>query len=360
MNEAIKRTPTIDVIVVLWNHARFVEFMMEGLARVEYPRESLTVHIVDNGSTDGGIDAVKQFIATHGSRLPKILIYEPGKNLGFSGGNNLIMRGSQADYVYLCNPDAAFEADTLNEVIVVAESHPNAASVQSMLVLAQHTSKLNSIGNDIHFAGFGYCRGHMDHLASAPKDVRKIAYASGAGTLYRVSALRKIGIFDEELFAYHEDLDLGWRMLVAGYDNLLAPKSILYHHFEFSRSISKWYLMERNRGIVLLTLYRIPTLILLAPAILAIEIATWLFALKGGWTKEKARADAWFFKGSSWRYISKKRREVGATRKRRDRDILKLFVPIIAHQEVESGFVSAVANPLMRVYFGIVKMIVGW
>jgi len=362
------KTPSIDVIVVLYNHARFVEFMMEGLVRIAYPREAMTVHIVDNASTDGSIDAVKAFIAAHEHRLPKTLIYEPGKNLGFSGGNNLIMRGSKADYVYLCNPDAAFEADTLAEAVAVAESHSNAASVQSMLVLAQDTSKINSIGNNIHFAGFGYCHGNGDPIASAPNDVRQTSYASGAGALYRVSALHRVGIFDEELFAYHEDLDLGWRFLIGGFDNVLAPKSILYHHFEFSRSISKWYLMERNRGIVLFALYRIPTLILLLPGILAIEIATWLFALKGGWVREKAKADAWFFRASSWRYIAKKRREVAGTRGkgqgsevregRRDGEILKRFVPVIAHQEIENGFINNVANPLMRVYFFIAKAIV--
>ena len=353
-------TPTIDVIVVTWNHARFVEFMMEGLCRVEYPRDALTVHIVDNASADGSIDAVKAFIAQHEGRLPKTLIYESGKNLGFSGGNNLIMAHSTADYVYLCNPDASFEVDTLKEVIAVAESHPNAASVQSMLVLAQDTTKLNSVGNDIQFAGFGYCRGNMDPIANAPTEVRPISYASGAGTLYRMSALRTIGLFDDELFAYHEDLDLGWRMMIAGYDNLIAPKSILYHHYEFPRTISKWYLMERNRGIVLLTLYQIPTLVLLLPGLIAIELATWLFAIKGGWADKKWRAVSWFFKGSSWRYISKKRHEVAKLRRRGDREILKRFVAVIAHQEVENGFVTAVANPLMRAYITIVRAIVWW
>jgi len=334
--------------------------MMEGLLRVDYPRDALTIHIVDNASSDGSIDAVKAFIAKHETSLPKILIYEPGKNLGFAGGNNLILRNSTADYAYLCNPDASFEVDTLKEAIAVAESHPNAASVQSIQVLAQDTSKLSSIGNDIHFTGFGYCRGFKDSTATMPIEVRPIAYSSGASALYRMSVLKAIGDFDEDLFIYHEDLDLGWRMMIAGYDNLLAPKSILYHHFEFSRSIAKWYWMERNRGIVVFTLYRIPTIILLLPGLIAIEIATWLFALKGGWVKEKSRAVAWFFKGSSWRYLSKKRHEVAKLRRRGDLEILKRFVSIIAHQEAESGFVTAIANPLMRAYFAVVKAIVWW
>jgi GT2 family glycosyltransferase len=351
-------TPVVDVIVVLWNHARFVEFMMDGLARVEYPREALTVHIVDNASTDGGIEKVKTYLAAHADVLPKTLIYEPGRNLGFAGGNNLIMRDSHADYVYLCNPDASFERDTLKEAVATAESNPRAGSIQSLQVLAEDPSRICSAGNRIHFVGFGYCDGYRDAVDQAPKEITPIAYASGASVLYRMSAL-EVGCFDEELFAYHEDLDLGWRLLIAGWDNLLAPKSVIRHHFEFSRSITKWYWMERNRGIVLLTLYRAWTLVLLTPAILAIEIATWLFALKGGWVKEKARADAWFFRGSSWRYLLKKRREVAKTRRatRGDREILKLFVSDIAHQEIENGFMTRVANPLMRAYFVVLKTI---
>ena len=355
----MNRIPTVDVIVVSWNHERFIESLFDGFARVEYPREALNVYIVDNASTDGTADAIRARM-DQDEDMPNIFFLPQEKNLGFAGGNNLIMRESQADYVYLLNPDAAFEKDTLTEIVRVAEEHKDAGAFQSAQVLMQDPSKIGSVGNDIVFTGHGYCRGYKDPVSSAPKDVREIAYASGASVLYRTEALRDVGYFDETLFAYHEDLDLGWRMWIAGIKSLLVPTSIVRHHFEFSRSIKKWYWMERNRIIVLKTLYRIPTLILLLPALLVTELVTWITAIFGGWGMEKVKAMTWFLKPSSWAYIRKKRKDTAKARKSKDRDILKIFVATIEHQETDSAFMRFVANPLMKFYYEVLKRVVVW
>jgi GT2 family glycosyltransferase len=353
------RTPTIDVVTVPWNHKKFMEPLFQGLQRVDYPPEAWTMHFVDNASADGTADEIRRLM-TSMDGLPRIVLHEPGKNLGFSGGNNLVMRDSKADYLFLLNPDAIFEKETLKEVVAVAEAHQNAGTVQPILVLAQNPNEINSIGNDIHFAGFGYCRGYHQPVSSAPKEVTMIGYPSGAGVLIRRSVMEKIGLLDETLFAFHEDTDFGWRVMLAGFDNILAPKSILRHHYEFSRSIAKWFWIERNRWIIMLTNYRIGTLLLTMPALIAIEIATWLFAMKGGWTKEKWKAVSWFLKASSWKDVARMRRDRQQIRTRSDREILKRFVSDITYQEVTNGFMERVANPLMRLYFMILKVLVVW
>src|SRR3989338_4225897 len=183
--------PGVDVIVVTWNARPYLEELVRGLCVVDYPRNAFTVHIVDNASSDGSADYVKSVLANPPPGLPKAVLHEPGSNTGFAGGNNLVMRASQADYCYLLNHDAAFEPGTLREAVSVAETHPNAGSVQSLLVLMQDPQTINSTGNDIHFAAFGYCRGYKQPMREAPVDVQPIAYASGAGVLYRNSVLRE-------------------------------------------------------------------------------------------------------------------------------------------------------------------------
>jgi len=350
----------IHVVVVLWKSREFIDELFRGLELVEYPRDQFVVHIVDNQSPDGAGEYVRQKIAGASPNLPRVILHEPGSNTGFAGGNNLIMRRDEADCYYLLNHDAAFEPGTLREAVLVAESHPNAGSIQSLLVLMQDVNVINSTGNAIHFAGFGYCDGYLRPVAESPADVRPIGYASGAGVLYRAEALKRVGLFDETLFAYHEDLDLGWRLTLAGYDNLLAPKSVLRHKYEFSRSISKWYWMERNRGIVMLVNYRLPTIFLILPALFGIEIATWLFAFRGGWWKEKWGASVWFLKPSSWKYLFAARKRVQKLRTRSDREILKRFVATIEHQDSRNFIVEKIANPLLRVYFSILKTLVVW
>jgi GT2 family glycosyltransferase len=356
----MSRVPTIDVIMVCYNHARFLNAFFEGLKTSSYPREAWAVHIVDNASSDGSADQIRMRLLETDEDLPDIYFYPQETNLGFSGGNNLIMKQSQADYVYLLNPDAVLRSETLEEAVRVAESNQQIASVQSLMILAQRPDTLNGIGNDIHFAGFGYCRGYLQSVKKAPTDIKQISYASGAACLIRNAVLKRVGYFDEELFAYHEDLEIGWRFLIAGFENVLAPKSVVLHDYEFSRSISKWYLMERNRSIVVLTMYRWGTILLLLPALLAIEFAVWLFAFKGGWTAEKAKSIKWFFLPSSWKYLFRKRKEISRLRMRRDREILRRFVSGIEHQEVESTFLSSVANPLMNLYFMLMNVLIFW
>jgi len=352
--------PSVDVIVVTFNHKRFMWPLFEGLAKTDYPINSWNIHFVDNASTDGTAEEIEALIEEFGPSLPETILIESKENLGFAGGNNLIMRSSSANYVYLLNPDAIFETSALSEIVKVAEEHQDAGAFQSLQLLAQDPSKLCSIGNDIVFTGHGYCRGYNDPVSSAPKDVRPIAYASGASALYCTEALKEVGYFDETLFAYHEDLDLGWRMRIAGIKTLLVPSSVVRHHFEFSRSIKKWYWMERNRFIVIYTLYRLPTILLLLPAILIVDLVTWITAIAKGWGMEKLKADAWFFNPKHWIYLWKKRRQVQKTRKTSDREILKVFVPTIEHQETESWFMKSIAKPLMRGYYAVVRRVVWW
>lgn len=353
-------TPSVDVIVVTFNHRRFMRALFEGLRKTDYPHSCWKVHFVDNASSDGTADEIAALIEEYRTELPETKLIASKENLGFAGGNNLIMRASKANYVYLLNPDAAFHQDTLREIVRVAEERQDAGAFQSLQVLMQDPSKIGSVGNDIVFTGHGYCRGYNDPVSAAPSEVKPIAYASGASALYCTEALREVGYFDETLFAYHEDLDLGWRMWIAGIKSLLVPTSVINHHFEFSRSIKKWYWMERNRGIVILTLYKIPTFILLLPGLIVTEVVTWFTAIVNGWGKEKLRAAFWFLKPSSRVYLVKKYLAVRKTRTVRDRDILKHFVATIEHQETESGFMKSIAKPLMKAYFAIIRAIVFW
>jgi GT2 family glycosyltransferase len=355
--------PFVDVVVVLWKSVPFLEALFDGLETLDYPHDCLTVHFVDNSPGDGSLDEVKRQMAKREGRLPPIALHEPGRNTGFSGGNNFVMKRSIElghAYSYLLNHDASFEPGCLREAVALAEADPSIGSVQSLLVLQQNPEEINSTGNAIQFFGFGYCAGYHLPRSAAPSEPMRIGYASGAGVLYPNQVLQEVGLLDETLFAYHEDLDLGWRILLSGRTNMLAPKSVLRHRYEFSRSIAKWFWMERNRGAVVLKNYALPTLIVLSPLLVAIDILLLAFAVSGGWWREKLRAMGWFFLPSTWRYIVRGRREIAKIRKVRDAEILASFTPVIAYQEFESPFVRTIANPLFRLSYALVRAVVRW
>ncbi len=359
----MKTFPTVDVITVLWKSQAFLPALFEGLAATDYPRDAWRMHFVDNNPGDGSLDEVRRQMERFKERLPQITIHEPKNNTGFSGGNNLVIRQAieeGRDYVYLHNHDAQFEPSALREAIEVAQAEANIGSVQSLMVLAQNPDEVNSSGNAIHYIGFGYAADYHVKRNQIPNTVKDIAYASGGAVLFSTKVLREVGLLDETLWLYHEDLDLGWRILLAGYRNVLAPKSVMRHRYEFSRSIAKWFWMERNRNAVILKNYRLPTIILLLPQMIAADLGLLAFAIKGGWWREKLRASAWFLKGSTWGYIFRGHQHISQHRKVGDREILKRFTPFVAYQEFENPFVKNVLNPLWSLSFRILRLLVIW
>ena len=359
------------VIVVSWNHGRYLADCFRSVAEAGIGPDSATLMIVDNASPDGSGDFIaKKLLSADGTKTKEgfpCVFFKNSDNLGFSGGNNQAIRKALDegyDYVYLLNPDTEAQPGFLDEAVRVAEGDPEIGVVQSLLRLHPKTELVNTYGNEIHFLGFGYAGGESvpfhDPSVQAELRVRDIAYASGAGMLMRASMLREIGLLDEELFAYHEDLEFSWRARLAGWRTVLAPKSVVFHKYEFSRSIKKYFWMERNRFIVMLRMYRIPTLLLTLPAFLAMELGLWAFAFKGGWWREKLRAYAHFLSPANWLKLAEARRRVQALRKVSDREATRLFTGRILFQQMQPTLLTRVANPLFSAYWALARLVLFW
>lgn len=359
------------IIVVSWNHGRFLADCFRSVAEAGIEPGAATLMIVDNASPDGSGDFIaKEMLAADGKTTKEgfpCFFFKNADNLGFSGGNNQAIRKAldeDYDYVYLLNPDTEARPGFLEEAVRVAEGDPEIGVVQSLLRLHPKTDLVNTYGNEIHFLGFGYAGGESmpfhDPSVQARLHVRDIAYASGAGMLVRAETLRGIGLLDEELFAYHEDLEFSWRARLAGWRTVLAPASVVFHKYEFSRSIKKYFWMERNRFIVMLRMYRLPTLLLTLPAFLVMELGLWAFAFKGGWWKEKLRAYAHFLSPLNWAKLLEARRRVQALRRVSDREATRLFTGRILFQQMQPTLLTRVANPVFAAYWALARFLIVW
>ncbi len=359
------------IIVVSWNHGKFLGACFRAVEQAGIAPGAATLMIVDNASPDGSGEFIARELLSPDQKTTKggfpCVFFKNSENLGFSGGNNQAMRKALEEgyaYVYLLNPDTEAQPGFLEAAMRTMASDPKIGVVQSFLRLHPRTELVNSYGNEIHFLGFGYAGGESlpvsDPSVQAKLKMRDIAYASGAGMLIRASLLREIGFLDEELFAYHEDLEYSWRARLSGHRVVLAPDSVVFHKYEFSRSIKKYFWMERNRLIVLTRMYRWPTHLLIAPAFITMEIGLWLFAFKSGWWREKARAYAYFF---SWEHLRKLReahvRMVGL-RKISDREATRLFTGRILFQQMQPSLLTRVANPLFAAYWAVARLILWW
>jgi len=147
---------------------------------------------------------------------------------------------------------------------------------------------------------------------------------------------------------------------LAGYKILMVPAAVIYHKYQFSKSIKKYYFMERNRFLCLLENYKVPTLILIFPAWLIMEIGLFIFALKSGFWREKLRVYSYFFKFGNWHKINIAKAEKNKIRVKKDKEIIKLFTGKIEFQEIDNWLLRHIANPLFNLFWQLIKLLIIW
>ena len=345
----------ITVIIVTHNSRIKLPDCLASLERQNYPKDLVKIIVIDNNSTDSTVGYVKE-------KYPKIKLIANQKNLGFAAANNqgyYLAKKNDSDYLFLANDDIILEANCLSHLMKVMASQDKIAAVQPKILLYPEKDKINSFGNSIHYLGFAFCNYYkcQDNLGIT----RPFAtpYPSGAAVLIKLSALEQVGLFDERLFMYHEDVDLGWRLNLAGYKVLLDPLSVVYHKYNYSKAKYKFYYMDRNRLVVLLQNYRVLTILLILPILLFMEIGIILFSLKNGWFKEKIKGYFWLL--SHWPSILSRRLDTQfKIRKVKDREVVKLFVASIKFQEIDNLLLKFIINPLMQIYWFIIRRIIFW
>lgn len=346
--------PDYEVGIILINYQdyaqKYLPACLESLRRQE--GVSWRLFIVDNASSPDSRSFLKE-------TAPEAELIINNNNDGFAKGNNdalKILKERGCAYAWVLNMDTQVAPDALSLALGVLSSDKTLGAVQSRLMLFPEKDLINSLGNTAHFLGFGYCLGYREALATKEIKDADIFYPSGAAVLFRLSALDESGLFDENFWMYNEDQDLGWRLWLLGYRSRLASASVVWHQYEFSRSISKYYWMDRNRTLAIIKNYSLPTLIFIFPAWLLMEFGLFIFSLKSGWFKEKLKVWAYFCHLGTWRYLYHSRRKIQSRRRLRDREILPLLSGRIWYQEI-GDWKLRLANPFFQLYFSFIKLL---
>jgi GT2 family glycosyltransferase len=286
-------------------------------------------------------------------------------NDGFAKGvNDSIRQALMQDFSYIAvvNIHTTIEPNYISELVKAAESDEKIGVVQARMMLDPEKDKISSLGNTTHFLGFGYCMHYKEEwekIKNEHQKIENIFYPSGSSMFFKREILEKVGLLDEEYWMYNEDQEIGWRIWLAGYRCVLAPNAVMYNKYEFQRSIKKFYWMDRNRINATLQCYRLPTLLLILPACILMELGLILFSIKTGWFKEKIRVWKYFLTPSKWIYIFKARKRNQALRKIGDKDIVKMITGKIWYQEVDDAKLRLV-NPIFNAYWKLVKSIIIW
>lgn len=218
---AKQSTPKTAVVVPNWNGITDLPACLDSLQAQSY---AATIIVVENGSVDGSVEFIEE-------NYPKVVLLKQPKNLGFAGGVNVGIRHAiEHDYSYvaLFNNDAVAEKDWLKNLVHTLEENSGTGIATCKLVNAGNTH-IDSTGDIYTVWGLPYPRGRGETISEAYDEDTAIFGASGGASLYRISMLEQIGLFDEKFFAYYEDVDISFRAQLAGWKILYAPQSTAYH-----------------------------------------------------------------------------------------------------------------------------------
>lgn len=212
------------IIIPNWNGLDYIEECLHSLAKQTQPH---TVIVVDNGSTDGSMEIIRD-------KFPRVQLLAFPNNAGFTGGVNRGLSPAlkqDFDYLVLFNNDAIAQPDWLEHLVATANAHPEAGIITSK-IRHMNDPRLDSTGDFYSTWGFPFPRGRdeVDKGQYDAEDKRVVFSGSGGASLYRAEMLQDIGLFDERFFAYGEDVDVSFRAQLAGWRVRYEPAAIVLHH----------------------------------------------------------------------------------------------------------------------------------
>ena len=209
----------VTIVIPNYNGKHFMEPCLASLK--EQTCQDYKVLVVDNASTDGSLEYMKE-------HYPKIEVIVLDKNYGFSKAVNVGIQHSTTPYVILLNNDTTVDPHYVEEMVKAIERSPRIFSVSSKMIQMYHPELIDSAGDLYTLLGWGVCRG-TGRPVSNYTEADEIFTACAGAAIYQRSAFSKIGYFDENHFAYLEDIDVGYRAKIYGYKNTYCPTALVYH-----------------------------------------------------------------------------------------------------------------------------------
>ena len=211
----------VSVVTPNYNGERFLKTFLESLDEdSDYIGE---VIIVDNGSSDASLDYLKSSEFS----FPLVLI-ENKENLGFSPAVNQGILKAKNDLIFSINNDTEIKKGSIKALIDLITSSDDIFSVQAKMLQYDNKELIDDVGDEYNLLAWTKKTGE-NHHSSEFEEVKEIFSSCAGAAMYKKPILEKIGLFDDNFFAYMEDVDLAIRSRINGYRNLLCPDAIVYH-----------------------------------------------------------------------------------------------------------------------------------
>ena len=219
--------PTAKIVILNWNGAEYLRRFLPSV--VAAAPAGVGVVVADNGSTDDSLAVLAR-------EFPSVEVIRLDANYGFAGGYNRALEQVEADYFLLLNSDVETPAGWLGPIFECLDRHPDVAVVAPKLISWSDRTRFEyagASGGFIDWLGYPFCRGRILRSVEEDRgqydDAREVMWVSGAAFCCRADVFRRLGGFDADFFAHMEEIDLCWRMRLAGCRVRIEPRSVVYH-----------------------------------------------------------------------------------------------------------------------------------
>lgn len=298
----------VTVIIVNFNGGDMICQCLAALGRQSL--QNFVTIVVDNNSSDRSVASIR---LNH----PEAIVIELEANAGFAAGVNTALRShAHGPLVALLNPDAFPAPDWLHSLVTAASQHPEIAAFGSKMYSDDAQQYLDGVGDAYHVSGLPWRHGHGCPNGPQHDREREIFAPCAAAALYRLDALQSVDLLDEDFFLYVEDVDLGFRLRLAGYRALYVPQACIQHvGSAFVGRNSDFQIYHGHRNLVWVYIKNMPAILfwLFLPLHIALNLTAlaW-FGLRGkGDVLLRAKRDAVIGIPLYW----KKRKSIQAHRK---------------------------------------------
>jgi GT2 family glycosyltransferase len=247
----VNHEPSVSFVVVNWNQCELTLDCLASLSRQHY--ENFNVILVDNGSMDGSVAAIRE-------GFPTVTVIENGQNLGFTGGNNAGIRAALAqrpDYVFLLNNDTAVDPDMLSKLVDVAESDIRIGITAPTMLYFAKRDMIWCGGNRIDWRNGATYRLRDGTHESALQDTpcEDADFLTACAVCVRRAVFETIGLLEDRYFIYYDDTDLCARASKAGWRLMYVPRAKMWHKVSAAMGIDSPttdYYMVRNSFLFLI------------------------------------------------------------------------------------------------------------
>ncbi|MBS7649588.1 MAG: glycosyltransferase [Candidatus Bathyarchaeia archaeon] len=320
--------PLVSIIILNYNGIKHLKTCLDSVLSTNYP--NFEVIVVDNGSTDGSAEFVKD-------NYPMVRLLRLSRNIYTTGGYMAGVLVAKGRYVAILNNDVEVDSNWLKPLVNSLEKMPWVAAADAKYRSFYDRDRFENsaaAGRWIDYFGNNFTRGVEERdLGQYDKTI----YIMGVLTIFRRDILIKIGGFDLSYIFGYEDIDIGWRLYLAGYKVLYVPQAVIYHKSGASTKEGRFsqrprpeffYLNKRNRLITLIKNYSIYNFLTgIAVTLQEYYLSVWyfLFSRRGIYALQLIRAIVYIF--LNLRKIVSKRILIQQIRVRSDSEVRRYMVP---------------------------------